>query len=75
MSSMDNGKHIKKVIKIIIILIVIVALVAAAKLFDLKQGFRDALGWSSGLGPLIFIALYIVVCVLMPGSSPTLGAK
>jgi len=74
----DHGRDITKVIKIIIVLAVIAALVAAAKLFDLKQGFRDTLAWISGLGPvgpLIFIALYIVVCVLLlPGSIPTLGA-
>ncbi len=77
-SSSDNGRHITKAIKIIIVLAVIAALVAAATLFDLKQGFRDTLAWISGLGPLgplIFIALYIVVCVLLlPGSIPTLGA-
>ena len=74
----DNSKHTTKVIKIIIILAVVAALVAAAKLFDLEQGFRDVLAWISNLGslgPLIFIALYIVVCVLLlPGSIPTLGA-
>jgi len=74
----DHGRDITKVIKIIIVLAVIAALVAAAKVFDLEQGFRDTLAWISGLGPvgpLIFIALYIVVCVLLlPGSIPTLGA-
>jgi uncharacterized membrane protein YdjX (TVP38/TMEM64 family) len=67
-----------KAIKPIIILVVIAALLAAAKVFDLKQGFRDTLTWISDLGPLgplIFIGLYIVVCVmLLPGSIPTLGA-
>ena len=76
--SRDNGKHSTQVIKIIIILAVVAALVAAAKLFDLKQGFRDTLAWISGLGPLgplIFIALYIPPCVLLlPGSILTLGA-
>jgi uncharacterized membrane protein YdjX (TVP38/TMEM64 family) len=77
-SSGDHGRYITKAIKIIIILVVIAGLVAAAKVFDLKQGFRDTLAWISSLGPLgplIFIALYIVVCVLLlPGSIPTLGA-
>jgi uncharacterized membrane protein YdjX (TVP38/TMEM64 family) len=67
-----------KVIKLIIFLLVVVALVAAAYFFDLKQVFRDTLDWISGLGslgPLIFIVLYIVVCVLMlPGFILTLGA-
>jgi uncharacterized membrane protein YdjX (TVP38/TMEM64 family) len=57
---------------------VIAILVDAARLLNLEQGFRDTLGWISGLGslgPLIFIGLYIVVCVLLlPGSIPTLGA-
>ena len=65
-------------IKIIIVLVVIAALVVAAKSFDLQQGFRDMLAWISGLGPLaplIFIALYIVICVLLlPGFIVTLGA-
>ena len=65
-------------IKIIIVLFAIAALVAAAKVFDLERGFHDTLAWISGLGPLgplIFIGLYIVACVLLlPGSIPTLGA-
>lgn len=67
-----------KVIKLIIILLVVIALVAAAEFFDLKQVFRDTMAWISGLGslgPLIFIGLYIVVCVLMlPGFILTLAA-
>ena len=74
----DHGKHTRKMIKIIIVLVVIAALVVAAKSFDLQQGFRDMLAWISGLGPLaplIFIALYIVICVLLlPGFIVTLGA-
>ncbi len=77
-SSRESGKHLSKVIKIVVVLVVIAALVAAATLFDLKQGFRDTLAWISGLGmwgPVIFVALYIVVCVLLlPGSITTLGA-
>lgn len=56
----------------------IAALLVAAKYFNLQQVFRDALAWISGLGPvgpLIFIALYILACVLLiPGSILTLGA-
>ena len=73
-----HGRYRTKVIKIIIVLAVIAALVAAAKLFDLKQGFREALAWISAFGmlaPLIFVGLYIMVCVLLlPGSIMTLGA-
>ena len=71
-------RHTKKVAKIIIVLIVIVALAGAAKVFDLKQSFHDTLNWISNLGPLaplIFIGLYILVCIfLLPGTIPTLGA-
>ena len=67
-----------RIIKIVVVLAVIAAAVAAAQLLDLKQSFRDTLSWISDLGawgPVIFIGLYIVVCVLMlPGSIPTLGA-
>jgi uncharacterized membrane protein YdjX (TVP38/TMEM64 family) len=67
-----------KVIKLIIILLVVAALVIAAEFFDVKQGIRDMLAWISGLGamaPLIFIGLYIIVCILMlPGFILTLGA-
>ena len=67
-----------KIIKIISALVVIVALVVTAKHFDLQQIFRDTLAWISGLGsiaPLIFIAIYILACVLLlPGAILTLGA-
>ncbi len=64
--------------KAILVAVVIVVLVIAAKYFDLQQVFRDALAWISGLGPLgplIFVTLYILACVLLlPGSILTLGA-
>lgn len=64
--------------KVIIGGVVVIALIAAAKYFDVQQGFRDVLAWISGLGalgPLIFIALYIVASVLfLPGTVLTLGA-
>ncbi|NQV35857.1 MAG: TVP38/TMEM64 family protein [Phycisphaeraceae bacterium] len=65
-------------VKGILAICVIAALVAAANTFDLQQLFRQALAWISGLGvvgPLVFIGLYIVACVLLlPGSLLTLGA-
>lgn len=81
--------HAHTVAKIVLATVAIAALVAMAKHFDLlrvlrdalawiQQVFLDALAWISGLGPLgpaIFIALYIVACVLLlPGSVLTLGA-
>jgi uncharacterized membrane protein YdjX (TVP38/TMEM64 family) len=51
---------------------------AAARFFNVQELFRDALAWISGLGPLgpiMFIGLYIVACVLLlPGAILTLGA-
>jgi uncharacterized membrane protein YdjX (TVP38/TMEM64 family) len=77
-SHRDHSGHTAEAIKIIIIVAVISVLVVSAKVFNLQQGFRDTLTWISSLGPLgpvIFIGLYIVVCVLLlPGSIPTLGA-
>lgn len=66
------------IVKWILALCLIAALVAAAKYLDLQQLFRQALAWISGLGvvgPLVFIGLYIIACVLLlPGSLLTLGA-
>jgi uncharacterized membrane protein YdjX (TVP38/TMEM64 family) len=64
--------------KAILVALVIAVLVIMAKYFDLQQVFREALAWISGLGPLgplIFVTLYILACVLLlPGSILTLGA-
>ena len=67
-----------KIIKIVPAVLILAALIAAANYFDLQQIFRDTLAWISGLGviaPVIFIAIYILACVLLlPGSILTLGA-
>ena len=67
-----------KIIKIVLAVLILAALIAAANSFDLQQIFRDTLAWISGLGviaPVIFIAIYILACVLLlPGSILTLGA-
>lgn len=66
------------ILKGVLVLCMIAALVAVANYFDLQQLFRQALAWISGLGavgPLVFIGLYIIACVLLlPGSLLTLGA-
>jgi uncharacterized membrane protein YdjX (TVP38/TMEM64 family) len=65
-------------IKVLVATVVIGAITIAAKYFNLQEVLRQALVWISGLGPaglLIFIALYIMACVLLlPGSIQTLGA-
>lgn len=75
---MSIGGRAGNLFKVVVAAVVIVFLVAAAMLFDLQQGLHDALAWISGvgvLGPVIFVGLYILACVLLlPGSLLTLGA-
>jgi uncharacterized membrane protein YdjX (TVP38/TMEM64 family) len=67
-----------KIFKVLVAAAMIVILVVAAKLFDLETVILDALMGVSGLGvlgPIIFVGLYILACVLsLPGSILTLGA-
>ncbi|MGE4443144.1 MAG: TVP38/TMEM64 family protein [Desulfomicrobium sp.] len=76
MNAWDPGR--RSIVKTMLVLAIAAALVAAIGFFDVRQLFRDALAWISGLGPLgpiIFIALYILACVfLLPGAILTLGA-
>ncbi len=78
--SVSAGKSGRKTknIKIILAVIIIFGLLVVAKLFDLQQVFRNMLVWISDLGVVglvIFIAIYILACVLfMPGAILTLGA-
>ncbi len=66
------------IVKVLLALALIVLLLVALRFFDVQQLFRDALAWISNLGalgPLIFIGLYILACVLLlPGAILTLGA-
>ncbi len=65
-------------IKALMAATVVGGVLVAAKYFNLQEVLRQALAWISGLGAaglLIFIALYIMACVLLlPGSILTLGA-
>ncbi len=83
MNEKDNSQLKKAgrggiIIKAMLVTVIIVVMVVAAKTFNLQQVFRDALTWISDLGPLgpmIFIALYILACVLLfPAAILTLGA-
>jgi uncharacterized membrane protein YdjX (TVP38/TMEM64 family) len=64
--------------KYIAAIVVITLVVIAARRFDLQIFFRDGLTWISGLGPvgpLFFVALYIMACILLlPGAILTMGA-
>lgn len=76
MNAWNPGR--RSTVKTMLVLAIAAALVATVGFFDVRQLFRDALAWISGLGPLgpiIFIALYILACVfLLPGAILTLGA-
>lgn len=77
MNFSDPGQR-RSIIKTLFVLVFVVLLAATLLFFDVQQLFRDALAWISGLGvlgPVIFVGLYILACVLLlPGSILTLGA-
>ncbi len=64
--------------RLLMAIAVAVVLLAAARYFHVQQLLKDSLGGIAGLGlfgPMIFIVIYIVACVLLiPGSILTLGA-
>jgi uncharacterized membrane protein YdjX (TVP38/TMEM64 family) len=70
--------HLNTIIEFVATVLVITLMVIATRYIDLQVLLRDALTWISSLGPvgpLIFVALYIMACVLLlPGSILTLGA-
>jgi len=77
MNANATSKGAGSKIKVIIVIVTIILLLAAAKYFHVQDLLRSALEWVGSLGawgPLIFIALYILACVLfLPGSILTLG--
>lgn len=56
----------------------LIALLMAARVFDAQSALRDTLDWISSrgaLGAAVYVAIYIVACVLLvPGSILSLGA-
>jgi uncharacterized membrane protein YdjX (TVP38/TMEM64 family) len=77
MNFSDPGQR-RAIIKTLLVLVFAALLAAILLYFDVQQLFRDALAWISGLGvlgPVIFVGLYILACVLLlPGAILTLGA-
>jgi uncharacterized membrane protein YdjX (TVP38/TMEM64 family) len=78
MAEVETSKIPRSRLKLILAVTVIVILLAVAKHFHIQDILRKALDWIAGLGPaapLLFIAIYILACVLfIPGSILTLGA-
>ncbi len=63
---------------LLLVIAAVAVLLVAAKYFHVQELLKDSLEWITGLGffgPVIFIVLYVVACVLLvPGSILTLGA-
>lgn len=78
MSTNEESEEAGSKLKLILAIVAILLLLAAAKYFQLQELLRSSLEWVGSLGtwgPLIFIILYILACVLfLPGSILTLGA-
>lgn len=78
MEENTTGKNSNSRLKLLLAAAVIIILLSAAKYFRVQELLKTSLDWVAGLGtwgPFIFIAIYIVACVLfIPGSILTLGA-
>ena len=76
----DNAlpKNARSMLKLVLAIAAIILLLAAAKYLHVQELLREALTRIAVLGmwgPVIFIALYILACVLfIPGAILTLGA-
>lgn len=72
--SKDSGSRLK----LVLIVAIVILLLAATRYLHVQEIMREALARIAGLGvwgPLIFIAIYILACVLfIPGAILTLGA-
>ena len=75
---LQKAKRSRLIVKVVLAVVVIAGVVVVTRFIDLQQIFGNALDWISGLGPtgpLVFVLLYILACVLLlPGSLLTLGA-
>jgi uncharacterized membrane protein YdjX (TVP38/TMEM64 family) len=64
--------------RLVVVALVLIALIFVARRFGAGSAPKDALDWISSLGalaPVVFIAIYVVACVMfLPGSILTIGA-
>ena len=76
--SSGKEKGIKSIVKPVLFLLVILSLLVIAKVFGLGEKLgelRDWIGTLGSLGPLVFVAIYIVAVVAaIPGSALTVAA-
>lgn len=73
-----RNRYTGSIIKVMVVAAAALVLVVGAQHGDLQKLLRDVMAWIAGFGAmglLIFVALYIVCCVLLiPGAFLTLGA-
>jgi uncharacterized membrane protein YdjX (TVP38/TMEM64 family) len=64
--------------RLIVGALIVIAIIVVARRFGAGSALKETLNWISSLGalaPVVFIALYIVACVMfVPGSILTIGA-
>ncbi len=77
-TTIQTAKRSRLIVKVVLAVVVMAGLVVVTRFIDVPQIIHDALAWIDGLGPtgpLVFVLLYILACVLLlPGSLLTLGA-
>jgi len=78
MNESEFPKDVKPKLKLVLAVAAVILLFAAAKYFHVQELLKEALAGIAVLGmwgPVIFIAIYVLACVLfIPGAILTLGA-
>ena len=77
-SNTPKGASRTRSTRLVVGTLVVIALIIVARRFGAGSALRETLDWISSLGaiaPVVFIAIYIVACVMfIPGSILTIGA-
>lgn len=77
-TGLETRKKAGSWLRLALAVVAAVILLAAARYFHVQDILKKSLGWVAGLGslgPIIFIGIYILACVLfIPGFILTLGA-
>ncbi len=75
---MPRGSSRARSTRLVVGAFIVIALIIVARRFGAASALKDVLDWISSLGavaPVVFIAIYVVACVMfIPGSILTIGA-